>query len=320
MEYQKENEMSKIAFVFPGQGAQYIGMAQDFYNTMPECKETFDKATELLGFDMAELCFEENERLDKTEYTQAAILTATIAILKAVGKTGIKADITAGLSLGEYCALVANSALSFEDAVQLVRKRGIFMEHEVPDGKGTMAAILGLQSDVIESICNEIQKEQGNPVQPANYNCPGQIVISGEKNAVLAAGEKLKEAGARRVVELKVSGPFHSDMLKGAGEKLAGELKNVTFSDMSIPYVTNVTASILDKETTAEQIKELLKVQVSSAVKWQQSIENMINSGVDTFIEIGPGRTLSGFIRKIDRTKKVLNIEKIEDLEKLKEL
>ena len=312
--------MSKIAFVFPGQGAQYTGMAKDFYDTMPECKEIFDKATNLLGFDMAELCFETNERLDKTEYTQAAILTATIAILKAVEKTGIKADITAGLSLGEYCALVANSALSFEDAVQLVRKRGIFMEHEVPNGQGAMSAILGLQSDVIENICNDVQSEQGNSVQPANYNCPGQIVISGEKNAVLAAGEKLKEAGAKRVVELKVSGPFHSAMLKGAGDKLSEELKNVTISEMTVPYVTNVTAEIMGTETTEEKIKELLKVQVYSAVKWQQSVENMINDGVDTFVEIGPGRTLSGFIRKIDRTKKVLNIEKVEDLEKLKEL
>lgn len=312
--------MSKIAFVFPGQGAQYTGMAKDFYDSMPECREIFDKATELLDFDMAELCFEANERLDKTEYTQAAILTATIAILKAVEKTGVKADMTAGLSLGEYCALVANSALSFEDAVQLVRKRGIFMEHEVPDGKGTMAAVLGLQNDIIEKICNEVQEEQGASVQPANYNCPGQIVISGEKEAVLAAGEKLKEAGAKRVIELKVSGPFHSAMLKGAGEKLAEELEGVIFSNMAIPYVTNVTADIMDKDTISDKIKELLKVQVSSAVKWQQSVENMIADGVDTFVEIGPGRTLSGFIRKIDRTKKVLNIEKVEDLEKLQEL
>lgn len=312
--------MSKIAFVFPGQGAQYTGMAQDFYQTIPECKELFEKATGLLEFDMAQLCFEKNERLDKTEYTQAAILTATIGILKAVEKTGIKADMTAGLSLGEYCALVANSVLSFEDAVQLVRKRGIFMEHEVPDGKGTMAAILGLQSDIIEKICNEVQKEQKNPVQPANYNCPGQIVISGEKAAVLTAGEKLKEAGAKRVIELNVSGPFHSAMLKGAGEKLAEELNKVTFSNIEIPYVTNVTADIIENGTDADKIKELLKVQVSSAVKWQQSVETMINNGVDTFIEIGPGRTLSGFIKKIDRTKKVINIEKVEDLEKLKEL
>ena len=312
--------MSKIAFVFPGQGAQYTGMAKDFYDTMPECKEVFDKATELLGFDMAELCFEENERLDKTEYTQAAILTATIAILRAVEKKGIKADVTAGLSLGEYCALVANSSLSFEDAVQLVRKRGIFMEHEVPNGKGAMSAILGLQNDVIEKICDEVQKEQGNCVHPANYNCPGQIAISGEKNAVLAAGERLKEAGARRVVELKVSGPFHSAMLKGAGDKLAEELKNVKFSKMTVPYVTNVTAETMGTDTAEEKIKELLEVQVYSSVKWQQSVENMIKDGVDTFIEIGPGRTLSGFIRKIDRTKKVLNIEKVEDLEKLQEL
>lgn len=312
--------MSKVAFIFPGQGAQYIGMAKDFYEQKPQCKEVFEIATKELGINMMDLCFEENENLNKTEYTQAAMLTACISILRAVEETGVKADMTAGLSLGEYSALVANGTLSFEDAVKIVRKRGCFMEHEVPDGKGTMAAILGLDANKIELICEETTKEMGNPVEPANYNCPGQIVISGEKNAVLEANKRLSEAGAKRVLELNVSGPFHSSMLKGAGDKLAEVLNEVEFKKSQMPYVTNVTAQVITSETEDSEIKKLLEKQVSSPVKWQQSIECMIEEGIDTFIEIGPGRTLSGFLKKIDRSKTVINIEKIEDLEKLNQL
>lgn len=308
--------MSKIAFIFPGQGAQYIGMAKDFYDQKPECKEVFDIATRELGIDMAKLCFIENEDLNKTEYTQAAMLTACISMLRAV-EANIKPDMTAGLSLGEYSALVANGILSFEDAIRLVRKRGCFMEHEVPDGKGTMAAVLGMDSDKIESICKSVSEEVGQPVEPANYNCPGQIVISGEKNAVLEANKKLSEAGAKRVLELKVSGPFHSVMLKGAGDKLAEELKKVKLNVSQIPYVTNVTAEVITEEVSREEICNLLQKQVYSPVKWQQCVEKMIEDGIDTFIEIGPGKTLSGFLKKIDRTKTVINIEKLEDLEKL---
>lgn len=312
--------MSKVAFIFPGQGAQYIGMAKDFYEQRPQCKEVFEIATKELGINMMDLCFEENENLNKTEYTQAAMLTACISILRAVEETGVKADMTAGLSLGEYSALVANETLSFEDAVKIVRKRGCFMEHEVPDGKGTMAAVLGLDANKIELICEETTKEMGNPVEPANYNCPGQIVISGEKNAVLEANKRLSEAGAKRVLELNVSGPFHSSMLKGAGDKLAEVLNEVEFKKSQMPYVTNVTAQVITSETEDSEIKKLLEKQVSSPVKWQQSIECMIKEGIDTFIEIGPGRTLSGFLKKIDRSKTVINIEKIEDLEKLNQL
>lgn len=312
--------MSKVAFIFPGQGAQYIGMAKDFYEQRPQCKEVFEIATKELGINMMDLCFEENENLNKTEYTQAAMLTACISILRAVEETGVKADMTAGLSLGEYSALVANGTLSFEDAVKIVRKRGCFMEHEVPDGKGTMAAVLGLDANKIELICEETTKEMGNPVEPANYNCPGQIVISGEKNAVLEANKRLSEAGAKRVLELNVSGPFHSSMLKGAGDKLAEVLNEVEFKKSQMPYVTNVTAQVITSETEDSEIKKLLEKQVSSPVKWQQSIECMIKEGIDTFIEIGPGRTLSGFLKKIDRSKTVVNIEKIEDLEKLNQL
>lgn len=308
----------KTAFIFPGQGSQYTGMAQDFYEQIPGCKQIFDTATEILGFDMAALCFEENDNLNKTEYTQAALLTTCISIWKAVEATGVKADITAGLSLGEYSALVANGVFSFEDAVRLVRKRGLFMEYEVPDGAGTMAAILGSEVETVERICKEVSQELGKPAEPANYNCPGQIVISGDKNAVLEAAKRLKEAGAKRTIELKVSGPFHSSMLEGVQEKLGTELEPVVLHDMKIPYINNVNAELL-KTTDSGQIKELLKKQVSSLVRWEQGIRLMIELGIDTFIEIGPGRTLAGFVKKIDRTKNVINIEKIEDLEKLKE-
>lgn len=307
--------MYKTAFIFPGQGAQYIGMAKDFCDHITESKEIFVKASNILGFDMQELCFIENEKLNCTEYTQVAILTACISILKAIEKENCKVDITAGLSLGEYSALVANGVLPFEQAISLVRKRGLLMENEVPKGKGGMSAVLGLDSNIIEEICKNVSIDYKEPVELANYNCPGQVVISGEINALLEATKKLKEAGARRVLELKVSGPFHSSMLKGAGEKLAKELEKNTFSNMNIPYVSNVTAKII-KDT--ENIKDLLVKQVYSPVKWEQSVKTMLDNGVQNFVEIGPGKTLSGFIRKIDKTKNIINIEKLEDLEKIK--
>lgn len=306
--------MYKTAFLFPGQGAQYVGMAKDFYEQVEESKEVFERANKVLDFDVIKMCFEENEELNQTEYTQAAMVTACVSILEAVKKKGIKADITAGLSLGEYAALVANDVLSFEDAVALVRKRGIFMSNEVPNGEGSMAAILGLDVETIERICKEVEDETNMCVQPANYNCPGQIVISGKKEAVLAACDRLKEAGAKRALELKVSGPFHSALLKGAGDKLSEELKNVVVNPMTIPYVCNAKAEVV---TDVSQTKELLEKQVYSPVRWQQTMELMIANGVTTFVEIGPGKTLGGFLKKIDKTVTVINIEKIEDLEKL---
>lgn len=315
-----EWKMSKIAFIFPGQGAQYIGMAEEFYNEMPECREVFDIATKLMGFDVAKLCFEENENLNKTEYTQVAILTASVGILKAIERIGIKADVTAGLSLGEYSALVASGGIAFEDAVQLVRTRGLLMENEVPDGLGMMVALLYGDRAVIEQVCKRISEEEKQVVELANYNCPGQIVISGERNTVLKAKEKLLENGVKRAVELNVSGPFHSSMLKGAGDKLGKILKGIDFSPLHTPYISNVTAEIMGKETATDEIKQLLERQVYTSVKWQQSVENLIKEGTDIFVEIGPGKTLSAFVRKIDRTKSVLNIDKLEDLKKLKQL
>lgn len=300
--------MSKIAYMFPGQGAQYIGMGKDFYEETETGRKVFDKASQLLGFSMPELCFQENEKLNNTEYTQAAMVTASIAMMKVLEEKGVRPDMAAGLSLGEYAALVAAGAMEEEDAIATVRQRGILMERAVPAGIGAMAAVLALSADKIEEVVADIPE-----VWIANYNCPGQIVISGKKEAVETACGKLKEAGAKRTLFLNVSGPFHSGMLKEAGEKLGKVLEAVEIHDLKIPYVANVTAELV---TDPSQVKPLLKRQVYSSVRWQQSVETMLKAGIDTFIEIGPGKTLAGFMKKIDRTVNVLNIEKLEDIDK----
>lgn len=304
--------MGKIAFMFPGQGAQYVGMGQDFYEQIPVSKEMFELAGKASGLDVVSLCFEENEQIHITEYTQIAMLAAEVAMLKAIEEKGLRPDVTGGLSLGEYGALAASGVMSPEDVFRIVRKRGIYMQEAVPNG-GAMVAVLGLNTDVIEKICEETP----GMVTIANYNCPGQIVITGEEGAAQAAAEKLTAAGAKRCVPLKVSGPFHSPLLEGAGEKLAKELEQVEIHDIQIPYIANVTA---DYVKSKDKVKGLLEKQVSSPVKWQQTIERMIADGVDTFVEIGPGRTLTGFMRKIDKSRKVINIEKVEDLKKLDEI
>ena len=303
--------MSKIAFIYPGQGAQVCGMGQDFYEQTETGKQVFDLATEILGFSVPELCFTKNDRLDITEYTQAAMVTTSIAMTKVLEEKGVKPDVAAGLSLGEYCALYAAGAMTEKDAIATVRQRGILMQEAVPVGQGAMAAILAMDASAIEEVISGI-----DGVQIANYNCPGQIVISGKKEAVETACEKLKEAGAKRAIMLNVSGPFHSRMLTGAGEKLGEVLEQVEIHPLSIPYVANVTAEYM---TDAADVKPLLMKQVSSSVRWEQSVRAMLADGVDTFIEIGPGKTLAGFMKKIDRTVMVLNIEKLEDVDKVVE-
>ena len=299
--------MGKTVYMFPGQGAQYIGMARDFYDRYNICKAVFDLASSVTGLDIPALCFEENEKIHITEYTQIAMLAAETAIYMAMEQAGLKPDYAAGLSLGEYGALIVSKALDPADAFRIIRKRGIFMQEAVPQG-GAMAAVLGLGAQEIEAACAQTD----GIVSVANYNCPGQIVITGEQDAVAAAGEACKAAGAKRVMPLKVSGPFHSKMLEGAGEKLAAELEQVPLRGIVIPYVSNVTADFV---TDAAQVKGLLQKQVSSPVRWQQSVERLLAEGADELVEIGPGHTLSGFVKKINRDAAVYHIEKPEDLE-----
>lgn len=305
--------MSKIAFIFPGQGAQKTGMGKDFYEQSQRAAEIYDVASkrlkEEMEIDIRTLCFDENDKLDQTAYTQAALVTTCLAMARTLEEKGVRADVTAGLSLGEYCAIAVAGGMSDLDAVWAVRKRGVLMEEAVPTGVGAMAAVLGLSAEQIEKVTEEIKG-----VTVANYNCPGQVVITGETDSVDAAKEKLLECGAKRVLPLNVSGPFHSPMLKEAGEKLSEVLDQIHFHELELPYVTNVTAEPI---TDICKTKELLKEQVAASVRWQQSMERMIEDGVDTFIEIGPGKTLAGFLKKINRTVTVMNISCIEDVDKV---
>ena len=301
--------MSKTAFVFPGQGAQKPGMGKDFYDSFDIAEQIFEDASNWLSLDMKALCFEENEKLDLTEYTQAALVTTSLAMAHVVREKGLTPDVTAGLSLGEYCAIEMAGGMSLKSAVCTVRERGILMEHAVPAGKGSMAAVLGMKAEDIENTISSV-----DGVEIANYNCPGQIVITGKKEGVERAAELLKENGAKRVIPLNVSGPFHSSMLKKAGQELEKILENQEVSPLKIPYVTNVTGELIQDKA---EIKPLLSRQISSPVRWQQSVENMILNGVDTFVEIGPGRTLNGFIRKINRDVSVYSIQTVEDMEKV---
>lgn len=296
----------KTAFLFPGQGAQKCGMGESFAKYDEAAKKVYENASRLLDLDMEELVFTENKKLDMTEYTQAAMVTTGIAMLKVIEKTALKADVCAGLSLGEYEALYLAKAISEEDAIVLARHRGKLMQEAVPLGVGTMAAVLNLDAAVIEDCLKDIEN-----VWIANYNCPGQIVISGTVEAVEKAGEKLKEAGAKRVLPLNVSGPFHSGLLKPAGDKLYEYLKNVEIKKPTIPYVANYTAEFVCDD---KDIKELLRKQVFGSVRFEQSIRNMLKEGADTFIEIGPGKVLGGFVKKIDKEAKVYSIETVEDM------
>ena len=301
--------MGKIAWLFPGQGSQKTGMGREVWEHSPLARETFAAASRLLGFSVEELCFSPDPRLDQTEYTQAALLTVSEALRRELEARGLEAQAAAGLSLGEYGALTACGVLSFEDAVQVVRQRGILMQEAVPLGRGGMAAVLGLSPEQAEAVVRPLEG-----VQVANYNCPGQVVISGLSEAVQEAAAALRKAGAKRVLPLTVSGPFHSWLLEEAGRKLGEVLEPVKLAEPRMPYVSNVTA---DYVTSAAPVKDLLRRQVSSSVRWQQSMERLLADGFDTFVEIGPGRTLAGFLKKISRDASVVSVETWEDLEGL---
>lgn len=302
--------MGKLAFIFPGQGAQYVGMGKDIAEAYESANKIYDEASEALGFDIKKMIFEsDDETLKITENTQPTIVTTSVACMQPLLEKGIKPDFVAGLSLGEYCAHVAANTIKFSDAVALVKKRGKFMQEAVPVGVGAMAAIIGLSNEDVVACCKEASA--AGIVEPANFNCPGQVVVAGEVAAVEKAAELCKAKGAKRAMLLPVSAPFHCSLLKPAGEKLAAELETVELSDIQIPVVTNVTAeSITDKN----MVKDLLIRQVSSSVLWENCVRTMLAKGVDTFVEIGPGKVLTGFIKKIDKEVRTLNVENIETL------
>ena len=301
--------MARIGFIFPGQGAQKNGMSRDFYEQLPECRAIMDMASEATGLDLKKICFDADERLDQTEYTQVALLTAELMVLEAV-KQRVHADLLAGQSLGEYAALGASGSMSAQDAVKIVRQRGILMQNAVPLGEGAMVAIVGLNAEQIEAMC----RETGGEVQVSNYNTAKQSVVSGRRDAVMCVKRMAEEAGARLATELKVSIPSHSQLMRPAAEKLEPVLQQTAFQPIQIPYIANATAEVVTDE---KRIASLLVEQLYSAVRWEQSIMRMKEAGIECLIEIGPGETLTKMNKKIDKTIRAISISSVEDLEKL---
>ncbi len=306
--------LSKVAFVFPGQGSQKVGMCKDFYDSYACAKKVFEEADDALGFSITKMCFEgPEEDLRLTKYTQPAILTCSVAALAVMREHGLECEAAGGHSLGEYSALVAADVMKLQDAVVAVHKRGEFMQEAVPVGEGAMAAVMGLTPDEIVAVCQNVETECGEAVQAVNFNCPGQVVIAGATKAVDKASEALKAAGAKRAIPLPVSAPFHSTLMKPAAERLKEVLDKIDFRDAKFPVFSNVTAEPVVK---AEEIRALLVKQAASPVKWEMSMHRMIKDGFDTFVEVGPGKVLTGFTRKIDRAMNALNVEDMASLEK----
>jgi [acyl-carrier-protein] S-malonyltransferase len=306
--------MKRTAFIFPGQGSQYVGMGKEFHENFPIARQVFEEADDALHFSISSLCFKgPEETLKLTEHTQPAILVTSVAALRVLqSENQIVPELTAGHSLGEYSALVASGALAFSDAVQLVRLRGKFMQEAVPVGEGAMAAILGMEREEVEKLCEDVAS--GDVLGPANFNCPGQIVIAGHASAVQRVAAKVEETGKRAVL-LPVSAPFHSALMKPAGERLGQELKRVAVSDLGVPVVTNVEAEI---NTAKERVKELLVAQVSNPVRWEGSMRRMLREGIERVIEVGPGKVLLGLMKRIDGNVERSNLEDIDSLKKLR--
>ena len=303
----------KTVFMFSGQGAQYAGMGKELYQNYTVAKDIFDRADAVLGYSIKDICFQDEKKLGETEYAQPAILTMSIAAMKVLEEQGVRANMTAGLSLGEYSAYVASGAMDFEEAVALVQKRGRFMTEAVPSGEGAMYAIIGLDQDLVEEACEEATALGVGLAVPANYNAPGQIVIAGKTEAVAKAAEFAKEKGAKLAVKLKVSGPFHTALLQPASERLKPELEKMHISDMKMPVYTNVNAQVVaDKD----EIIPILTKQICCPVRWADIIRNMYEQGADTFIELGPGKALTGFVKRTLKGVNILNVEDMSSLDK----